>query len=99
MEVESDFTAMKIETLIQREQRKELFDERWLHKFKMWLGDEIYWDDKKQCYTLKIPDGLDILTMDYFPKGNRLLIPKLNKWYYGGAKYLVNNYLPQEFKE
>jgi hypothetical protein len=98
-EVESDFDALDLDRKIKREQRLELFEERWFPKFKAWLQDAIFYDEDKYCYTLNLEKDDKKITMDFYPKGNKLLVRQENSWYHGGLNILINKVLPQDYKD
>lgn len=95
-EVKNDSLAWELDAKIKREGKVEFFSERWLPKFRAWLQDEIKWDDKKECFTLLLEqDDLPVIK-DFYPKANRVLIRKQNKWLHNGLQWLIKNVLPKE---
>jgi hypothetical protein len=97
-ELENDSLAWSLEAKIKREQNKELFSERWLPKFKDWLQEDIKWDGKKECFTLSLKKDELPVVIDFYPKGNKVLIRKDNVWFKNGSQWLVKNVLPEEYK-
>lgn len=98
-EVEDDYKAIELYQRERRERNLETFEERWLPRFKQWLGENIYWDEKKFCYTLQY-EWLDApVIIDYYPKGNKALIRKENRWIHGGLNWLRKDVLPMEYQD
>jgi hypothetical protein len=97
-EVENDIIAYSLESAIRREQKKELFEERWLPKFQEWLHGGVKWDGKKECFTFTFEKDKLPVIIDFYPKGNRVLIRKENRWLDNGSQWLIKNVLPEEYK-
>lgn len=55
-----------------------------LPKFKEEPDDAIYCVEQKTCYTLLPEKDDNPVIMDFYPKGNRLLIRNEHKWYNRG---------------
>jgi len=82
---ENDLKALGIGKQIIREERNERFEDEWLEKitespkvtqYQMANGGYIFW----------LNDGNII---DFYPKANKLLIRRKNKWIKPGLKWLI----------
>ena len=82
---ENDLKAMGLLNKALRESRSEKFSDKNLIQLKE-KGYEVIEDNGK--YTIKT-DVFGIV--DFFPKANKLLIRKQNKWIKPGLKWLINN--------
>lgn len=83
---DNDLIAMGHMNKALREERTERFEENWLEKLseKCDVTQRIL----QGCHTFTIePYG----TIDYYPKANKLLIRKDNKWIKPGLKWIVTN--------
>lgn len=78
--------------------KKEKFDTLWLPRFRAWLGDKLWWDNQKACYTLHLEKEDLPVIMDFYPIGDRLLIRTENRWISRASQWLQTNVLPEEFK-
>lgn len=85
-EEENDFKSFALHTKALREARLERFD------------DYIVLLEQKGCIIIPfngskvvIDTQTDYGVIDYFPKANKLLIRKDNKWIQPGLKWIVNN--------
>lgn len=81
---ENDLKALGLGGKVIREQRSENFEENWLPKLR-----EIYDVDYSPTigsYTFELPrHGI----IDFYPKANKLLIRKRNKWIKPGLKWIA----------
>lgn len=83
MSEENDFRAMAISTKALREDRAEKFAEDWWPKIKS-VTNPIECNDDK--YSFEMPD---IGRVDFYPKANKLLIRKKNKWVKPGLRFII----------
>jgi hypothetical protein len=83
---DNDLKALGIFRKVLREERMEKFEENWLEKitsspnitqYQMRDGGYIFW----------FKDGNIV---DFYPKANKLLIRKQNKWIKPGLKWLIS---------
>ena len=84
---DNDFRAMSLMNQGLREERAENFDESYLGPL-----------ESKYDVTLRSNGSYTITTtvygvIDFFPKANKLLIRKDNKWIKPGLKWIINNLL------
>jgi len=83
---ENDLKAMGIYTKALREGRSERFEDKWLEK----LEKKVTMISKTETkYTFSCEQGI----IDFFPKANKLLIRKRNKWVKPGLKYIITKIL------
>ena len=77
----------------EREKRSQMAELEIVQKLKAALGNNIWYDSKKSCYTIKqdIP-GSATVHYDFYPKGDRLLIRHQNRWLSNAAKWLLNTF-------
>lgn len=91
-EEDNDFKALALHTQSIRESRLERFEEKLLpllqEKFQVY-------ERKNGSYTI---DETKFGAIDYFPKANKLLIRKSNKWKTAGMKWMRENLLNDEKK-
>lgn len=85
---DNDLRALGNYTKVLRCERKEVFEEKWLPKLKKVVFSVAY--RKNGSYTFQHPKYGFI---DYFPKANKLLIRRKNKWIKPGLKWIVKNIL------
>jgi len=86
-EEENDIKSFGIMCKSLREQRFEKFDEVFLTRLKEKYTVENDGSSKFTIYTK------DFGILDYFPKANKILIRKENRWKKPGLKWIVNNLL------
>jgi len=86
-QTENDLAALGIFTKAIREKRSENFEEYWLEKLQCDYKCEEVSEGKFTIYDTKFG------TLDFFPKANKVLIRKQNKWNKPGLKWMVNNIL------
>lgn len=84
---DNDFRAMSLMNQGLREERAENFDETYLGPL-----------ESKYDVTLRSNGSYAITTtvhgvVDFFPKANKLLLRKDNKWIKPGLKWIINNLL------
>ena len=83
---DNDLKALRKYTKVLRAERKEKFKETWLEK----LQEQTKITKRKNgSYTFDSKYGL----IDFFPKANKLLIRKQNKWKKPALKFIVRNIL------
>ena len=84
-EVDNDLKALGIKKKLNREIKNDRFLDHWLPQIQ--AKTEVNIDPKMDKYSLKLEKyGI----VDYFPKSNRLLIRKTNKWKDKGIVLLIN---------
>lgn len=84
---ENDFRALAIGGKAIREERNERFVEKMLPELK--AKYEVYERDNGSYTIDETPFGV----IDYFPKANKVLIRKDNKWHDMGMKWMRKNLL------
>lgn len=89
-EEDNDLKAMGILNKVIRAKRSENFVDKWL-------------DILTESYTVLNPSEGKFTTyntsegtLDYFPKANKLLIRKTNKWIKPGLRWIYENLIPKE---
>lgn len=81
---DNDIKSFALQCKALREKRSEKFVEDWLPVFK----ERFPIQENNHKYTIETQQyGI----LDYFPKSNKLLIRKRNKWVKPGLKWLINN--------
>lgn len=79
---DNDFKAMRITSQMIREKRLETFQEKWLEKVSAVFT------------VVERPNGSYSITtdrngiIDYYPKANKVLVRKDNKWHNNGLNFL-----------
>jgi hypothetical protein len=82
---ENDLKALGIQKKLTREIKNDKFLDHWLPQIQ--AKTKVIIDPKMDKYTLQLEKhGI----VDYFPKSNRLLIRKTNKWKDKGIVLLIN---------
>ena len=81
---ENDFKALGLGKQLIREERSERFEETWLPKLEAKCN--VKHDAQIGRYTFELK-GYG--AMDFYPKANKLLIRKLNKWKKPALKWLI----------
>lgn len=81
---ENDLKALGIGKQLIREERNERFEDKWLPKLQAKCN--VKHDDQMGRYTFEL-NGFGV--MDFYPKANKLLIRKLNKWKQPALKWLI----------
>ena len=81
---ENDFKALGLGKQLIREERSERFEETWLPKLEAKCN--VKHDAQIGRYTFELK-GYGV--MDFYPKANKLLIRKLNKWKKPALKWLI----------
>jgi hypothetical protein len=81
---DNDIKAFGLLTKALRESRSEKFVDGWLEPLSMRY--DVKEDNHKYTITTQ-----DYGVLDYFPKANKLLIRKENKWVKPGLKWIINN--------
>jgi hypothetical protein len=84
---EKDYDSMRLHHKALREKRSETFEERWLQL--LLTKTSVEHDLKSGKYEMY---HLRLGTIDFFPKSNRILIRKENKWYSRGLQWLIKNF-------
>jgi hypothetical protein len=82
---ENDLRAMGLYKKACREERLETFKDNHLPALKEKYGDKVYYDQRKQCYTMPYKDKF----VDFYPKANKLFINK--QWKTHGLKWIKEN--------
>ena len=85
--IESDIAYLGAANKIMREERKERFEEEWLPLLREKTAVEYYFIPNN--YTMK-HNNFGII--DYYPKANKVLIRKQNKWVKPGLQWLIKNF-------
>lgn len=88
---DNDLAALGIYNKVIREKRTERF-EKYRGKF-VDAGYTLTENESQGRITIE-PTGFGIV--DYYPKANRILIRKKNKWHDAGLRWLVTNLLKDE---
>lgn len=81
---ENDFKSLALQVKALREKRSERFKEDWLPLLNTMYSIE----EQNFKYTIITQD---FGTLDYFPKANKLLIRRDNKWIKPGLRWIINN--------
>jgi hypothetical protein len=84
---ESDFKSLSLHSKALREEKKENFKDKWLPL--LLERTNVTFDDKTGKYTF-FHKRLGMI--DFFPKANRILIRRENKWYGRGLHWIITNY-------
>lgn len=84
---ENDLKAMGIGVKLIREERFEKFEERWLPVLQKIV--DVAYNEKTGAYVIQHPT---YGSMDFYPKANKLLIRKFNRWIKPGLRYLVQEF-------
>lgn len=85
---DNDFKAMAMHNKNKREERLETF-ESYISELEKYYDVEFFQNQGK--YTITGSD--DYGTSDYYPKADKLLIRKDNKWFPNGLNFLKINFL------
>ena len=85
---ENDIKILSLSTKLIREERNERFEKEYLGKIK---EKYIVTYDDNHKYTICSSKGM----IDYFPKKNKLLIRKKNKWIKPALKWIINNLIKE----
>lgn len=85
------FSYLRQKNKNNREARFFNFEEDFHEKFEIRFEEDFYFDKKKQCFTIhsscdKYPEKQ---FFDFYPKSNKVLIRKENRWVFGGLKFLI----------
>ena len=88
-EEENDIKAFGIECKIIREVKNERFEDTWLPRLEDRITKQnIAYNADMFRYTITTNShGI----IDFYPKANKVLIRKDNKWIKPGLKWLINN--------
>ena len=86
-EEDNDLKALGISTKIIREERVQKFEDVWLSKLQEKCN--VRHDPTSNRYTFEL-NGYGV--MDFYPKANKLLIRKLNKWQQPGLQWLIKEF-------
>lgn len=84
---ENDLKAFGIGKQIIREERGERFEEAWLQKLQSKCN--VSHDAQMGRYTFEL-NGYGLI--DFYPKANKLLIRKLNKWKKPALKWIISEF-------
>jgi len=85
-QTDNDLAALGKYTKVLRAERKEKFEETWLKKLQEQTKVTKRYNGS---YTFDSKYGV----IDFFPKANKLLIRKQNKWKKPALKFIVSNIL------
>lgn len=91
-EEDNDLKAMGLFKKKLRAERNERFEEEWLPKLLEVCSCEYHEQSNK--YILDTVDGV----VDFYPKANKILIRKSNKWIQPGLKWIVTNIINKNVK-
>jgi len=86
--VDSDSKSFGLYTKAVREERDERFKDNWLQEFED-NGIHFAYSQDQNKYMAETDYG----TIDFYPKANKVLIRKKNKWIKPGLKWLIKNVL------
>jgi hypothetical protein len=82
----NDFKAMSLHTKIIREDRAETFEENYLWQLQQMYS--VIHDEHTGKYTIATQKyGV----IDFFPKANKLLIRRSNKWLKPGLQWMIKH--------
>jgi len=84
---DNDLKALGIGKQLIREERNESFEEKWLPKLRAKCN--VIYDIQTGRYTFEL-SGYGV--MDFYPKANKVLIRKLNKWKQPGLKWIITEF-------
>lgn len=84
-ETDNDLRGLGLGKQLIRAERNEKFEDELLPKFQDKLGESIFKDNKKCCYTIRFCGE----TYDFYPKANKVLIRSISKWKTAGLNYLI----------
>jgi hypothetical protein len=71
-----------------------VFEDNWYATFQKKFGEHFWFDDKKFCYSLELTqDTSNTQIVDYYPKADKILIRKENRWIKPGLSWLIANVL------
>jgi hypothetical protein len=84
---ESDQQCLGLHTKAMREARKEGFEEKWLPLLRKKVTVTHHELMGKYTFSNK-----RLGTLDYYPKGNRVLIRDENRWVMRGLQWLIKNF-------
>jgi len=84
---ENDLKALGIGKQLIRAERTERFEETWLPKLQAKCN--VIYDAQTGRYTFEL-SGYGV--MDFYPKANKVLIRKLNKWIQPGLKWIIREF-------
>jgi len=85
--IESDIAYLGAANKIMREERIERFEDTWLNK--LLAKTNVLHDHKSGKYEMYHEKFGSI---DFYPKANKVLIRKQNKWIKPGLKWLIKNF-------
>jgi len=86
---ENDLTALGIYGKVLRAERNERFEDKWLRELE--LKTEVT-DRGNGSYSFDSKYGI----IDFFPKANKLLIRKKNKWVKPALRFIIKNIIQSE---
>ncbi len=84
---DNDFRAMSLMSKGLREERAEDFDELYLPKLE--ARYDVMFRTNGSYSISSTPHGV----LDFFPKANKMLVRKDNKWIKPGLKWIISNLL------
>jgi predicted urease superfamily metal-dependent hydrolase len=91
-EADHVLAALGLHTKAVREERKERFEEKWL---PLLLEKEVvvtHFANPQNKYEICFMENGTEEVVDYFPKVNKILIRKSNKWIKPGLRWIVKKF-------
>ncbi len=86
-EEDNDSKALGLHCKLIREERSDKFEDNFLSKLKE--SFKVDYDANMGRYSITSDDGI----IDFYPKANKVLIRKKNKWVKPGLNWLLKNLL------
>lgn len=87
---DNDFSFFNKIKKAKRQEKVEIFEENYLDKI-LDKGFDVTPFDGIKVTISNVSDEIGII--DFFPKANRLLVRKQNKWFSNGVNWIENNIL------
>lgn len=87
VEEDNDSKALGLHCKLIREERSDKFEDNYLLKLKE--SFKVDYDENMSKYSITTDDGI----VDFYPKVNKILIRRKNKWIKPGLKWLLDNLL------
>jgi len=84
---ESDQQCLGLHTKAMREERLERFEDKWLLLLKE--KATVHYSELLNRYWI---ENKKFGTIDFYPKANKVLIRKQNKWVKPGLQWLIKNF-------
>jgi hypothetical protein len=86
-EIDSDIAYLAAANKIMREERKERFEDKWLQL--LLAKTNVCHNKEMERYEIW---HQKFRTIDFYPKSNKVLIRKDNKWCTNGLNWLIKNF-------